>query len=83
MYAEGRGGLPKDDAQAVIWFHKAADAGSSTGMMDLGSMYEYGRGLPKDYAQAALWYRKAADAGNEQAQLALKRLASEQHDPLN
>ena len=29
MYANGRGGLPKDDAQAVSWYRKAAQMGYS------------------------------------------------------
>ena len=27
MYAEGSGGLPQDDAQAVVWRQKAAEQG--------------------------------------------------------
>jgi hypothetical protein len=54
----------KDDAEAVKWFRKAADAGNPGGMNSLGFMYANGRGgLPKDDAQAVHWYRKAADAG--------------------
>jgi hypothetical protein len=65
MYENGRGGLPKDDAQAVGWYRKAADAREAWGMNNLGVMYANGRGgLPKDDAQAVSWYRKAADAGN-------------------
>ena len=75
MYANGRGGLPKDDAQAVRWFRKAADAGHAGRMTWLGVMYEKGRGgLPKDDAQAVSWYRKAAQMGYSYAQEALKRL---------
>jgi TPR repeat protein len=71
----GLGGLPKDEAQAVEWFRKAADAGSEPAMNSLGEMYENGRGgLPKDEVQAVSWYRKAADAGIEDAKAALKRL---------
>jgi TPR repeat protein len=75
MYEKGQGGLPKDDAQAVSWYRKAADAGEGSGMAYLGDMYENGRGgLPKDNAQAVSLYRMAADAGNTYAQKALKRL---------
>jgi hypothetical protein len=64
MYAEGRGGLRKDEVQAVGWFRKAADAGDASGMSNLAFMYREGRGgLPKDEAQALSWYRKASDAG--------------------
>jgi len=44
MYETGRGGLPKDDAQAVSWYRKAADAGDARAMASLGAMYETGRG---------------------------------------
>jgi TPR repeat protein len=62
MYANGRGGLPKDDVQAVSWFRRAADAGDGLGMNSLGLMYRGGRGgLPKDDVEAVSWYRKAED----------------------
>jgi TPR repeat protein len=65
MYEYGMGGLQEDDAQAVSWYRKAAEAGSRRAMNNLGVMYEEGRGgLPKDGAQAVNWYRKAADAGD-------------------
>ena len=38
MYEKGLGGLPKDDAQAVSWYRKAADAGDPRGMSGLGLM---------------------------------------------
>jgi TPR repeat protein len=69
MYANGRGGLPKDDAQALSWFRKAAEQGNAFGQNSLGFMYENGRGgLPKDEAQALSWYRKAAEQGYASAQ---------------
>jgi hypothetical protein len=75
MYETGRGGLPKDDAQAVNWYRKAADAGHAHGMTKLAEMYENGRGgLPEDDAEAANWYRKAANTGDTDARKALKRL---------
>jgi TPR repeat protein len=62
MYERGRG-VPRDDAQAVSWFRKAADAGIPVAMNNLGDMYENGRGVPRDDAQAVSWFRKAANAG--------------------
>jgi len=73
MYATGRG-APQDDAQAVSWYRKAADAGDGFGMSALGYMYETGRGVPRNDAQAVIWYRKGAEAGNAYAVEALKRL---------
>lgn len=36
MYQLGQGGLPKDLAQAVSWYRKAADAGDAESMHYLG-----------------------------------------------
>ena len=78
MYEKGRGGLPKDDVQALNWYRKAADAGEAYSMTKLGMMYQNGRGgLPQDNAQAASWYRKAAENGDADAQSALKRKLEE------
>jgi TPR repeat protein len=64
MYANGQGGLAKDDTQALNWYRKAADGGNANGMGNLGRMYQNGRGgLAKDDVQAVSWYRKAADGG--------------------
>jgi len=64
MYANGLGGLPKDDAQAVSWYRKAAEAGDAAGMVSLAQAYGFGRGLARDDVQAVMWFRKAADAGD-------------------
>lgn len=60
-------GVPKDDVQAVNWYRKAADAGSATGMTELGSLYQAGRGVEEDAWQAMRWYRKAAEADDKEA----------------
>jgi TPR repeat protein len=36
MYEHGQGRFPKDDARAVSWYRKAADAGDAAGMTNLG-----------------------------------------------
>jgi TPR repeat protein len=65
LYAQGRGGLARDDTQAVHWCRKAAEQGNAHGQNNLGLLYVQGRGgLPKDDAQALVWYRKAAEQGN-------------------
>jgi TPR repeat protein len=66
-----------DDAQAVSWFQKAAEAGDAHGMANLGFMYTNGRGVAQDYQKAREWYQKAADAGNTWAKNALLRLPSQ------
>lgn len=68
-YYNGRNSVSKDYQQAVSWYRKAADAGDSYGMFNLGFMYQHGYGVTQDYQQAISWYRKAADAGNNYGML--------------
>ncbi len=58
----------QDDAQAVIWFRKAALQGHPKAQNNLGLMYEHGRGTVQDYAQAIVWLRKAAEQGDAAAE---------------
>jgi TPR repeat protein len=65
MYEQGRGGLAKDETEAVQWYRRGADAGNGQAMARLGYMYERGRGgLLKDMDEAAQWYRKGAGTGD-------------------
>ena len=66
-YDYGRG-VPKDVAQAVVWYRKAAEQGEADAENDLGLMYLKGRGVPQDLAQANAWFRKAAEQGEAEAQ---------------
>ena len=64
-YAEGLGGLKKDDKTALEWYRKAADKGHADAMNMIGRYYDEGwGGLEEDKAAALEWYRKAADAGS-------------------
>jgi serine/threonine protein kinase/TPR repeat protein len=67
VYAEGTV-APKDEAQAVTWFQKAAEKGLARAQDYLGWMYANGRGVAKDEVEAVKWYRKAADQGHGHAQ---------------
>ena len=60
--------MPKDSAEAVKWYRKAADQGIAVAQRHLGSYYDSGNGVPKDSAEAVKWYRKAADQGDAIAQ---------------
>ena len=72
LYEHGRGGLPKDDKEAVRLYRLAADQGVATAQNNLGVMYEHGRGgLPKDDKEAVRLYRRAADQGVAIAQVNL------------
>jgi TPR repeat protein len=43
-YRAGLGGLPKDDVEAIRWYRKAARAGDTDAMNNLGVMSENGTG---------------------------------------
>lgn len=59
MYAEGQG-VPKDEAEAVKWYRKAAEKGFAKAQQKLGDMYKDGRGVAKDAAEAKKWHNEAA-----------------------
>jgi TPR repeat protein len=67
MYEKGQG-VPKDDAEAVKWYRKAAEQGNAGAQDKLGAMYADGRGVPKDDAEAVRWHRMAAEQRDEDAQ---------------
>ena len=56
-YARGRG-VPQDEAQAVVWFRKAAGSDSYSANW-LADWYSEGRGVPKDDQEAMLWRQPA------------------------
>jgi TPR repeat protein len=64
-------GVPRDDAEAVRWYRKAAELGHAGAQYSLGWMYDCGRGISQDYTQAAFWYEKAAEQGHVNAQFDL------------
>ena len=55
----------KDYTQAFYWYKKAAEAGNSDSMNNLGDMYRDGQGTTKDLEKAKYWYKKACEAGNQ------------------
>ncbi|RDV00901.1 tetratricopeptide repeat protein [Trinickia dinghuensis] len=80
-YSHGLFGLPKDRAEAVVWFRKAAELGFPLAEDMLGAAYEYGQGVERDPAQAKHWYqktledtRKEAEQGDAAAQLWLGQM---------
>jgi len=62
LYLDGHG-VPRDAAEALYWFQRAAHAGVPMAMNMLGRCFDNGWGTPVDYPLAAVWYRRAADAG--------------------
>ena len=65
-YRDGRG-VAKDEAKAVEWYTKAAEAGHTAAMITLGECYGSGWGVAHDRAKAVEWHTKAAEAGNADA----------------
>ena len=51
MYANGRG-VPKDEAEAVKWYRKAADQGDAKAQVELGECYMCGFGIERDLTEA-------------------------------
>jgi hypothetical protein len=77
MYADGRGGLSRNHAQAVEWYRKAAEQQVSLAEVLLGLAYATGRGIPRDDRQAFVWFEKAANRNLPLAQYGLGMLYSE------
>ena len=66
-YNQGKG-VAKDDAKAVLYFTKAAEAGDAEGQYSLAYMYANGQGgLKQDWAMANHWLALAAEQGNARA----------------
>jgi TPR repeat protein len=70
LYAEGKGVAP-NDAEAALWFERAAAQGNPSAQYNLASSYADGVGVRKDMEAAAKWFRRAADQGIVLAQLNL------------
>jgi len=70
MYVEGRG-VGANDAEAALWFERAAEQGEPMAQYNLAASYVEGTGVRKDMAAAAKWFRRAADQGLPLAQLNL------------
>ncbi len=73
MYENGWG-VPKDYAEAVKWFRKAAEQGHAQAQNDLGCSYYHGNGVPKNRKKAIEWWKKAAAQGYEIAINNLKNI---------
>lgn len=76
MYETGRR-MARNEAAAVMWYHRAADRGHAEAQFRLGLMYASGRGVHRDPAKAAKWFRSAADQGVSAAARHLRRLTKE------
>jgi TPR repeat protein len=64
-------GVPPGSDDAIKWFRKAAEKGTSWGQFNLGIRYARGDGVPQDYAEALKWFQKAADQKDAMSQYCL------------
>jgi TPR repeat protein len=53
-----------DPQQAMIWLHKASDAGSAHAAYQIGHMYMSGMGVARDISEAVKWLGLAANRGD-------------------
>ncbi len=56
-------GVPRDDAQAMQWFLRAAEQGHVIAQATLGAYYWAGRGVPQDLSKAYFWSAYRARPG--------------------
>jgi len=77
-YSQGdlNNGIRKDEAEAFLWFSKAAEDGSLPAQTTLGSLYWSGSGAPKDLNKAYFWSVLAGARGDEAAKYRATALAS-------
>ena len=66
MYRKGTG-VPKNKAEAVKWYRKAAEQGDAASQTSLGVMYAMGMGVPANNVRAYLWWSLAKAQGHEDA----------------
>jgi hypothetical protein len=69
--------VPKDDAEALFWFRKAAAHHDPGAAYNLGVMYAEGRVVQRNLGEAVRLYREAADRGNAAAQSNLGAMYAE------
>jgi uncharacterized protein len=75
LYVSGQG-VPRDYAQAAVWFRRSAQQNNATGQMRLGELYDYGHGVPRDYELAYIWYNLAATRAGASGNDLLQMLAA-------
>jgi TPR repeat protein len=73
-YANGIGGMPKDEAEARKWLLLAARQGYDTAELDLGTWLVEGRGGQQDVKAGFDWLKVAAEGGNVAAQNRVAKL---------
>lgn len=82
LYHVGKG-VTQSDAQAMIWYRKAADQGYAPSQFNVGVMFEEGQGVRADLDQAIAWYTKAANQDYLKAEQKLADLYISRRDFAN
>ncbi|XHS77009.1 SUMF1/EgtB/PvdO family nonheme iron enzyme [Burkholderiaceae bacterium UC74_6] len=77
IYQNGAYGTPQNLRAATLWLGRAALAGDTRAMLNLGGNYERGLGVEKDLDLALAWYNKAAALGDELARKFLEQRKAE------
>lgn len=63
-----------DDANAMVYFKKAANLGLPVAMFNVGYLYETKKAFGKNKVEAMMWYRMALDKGYKDAKVRLEKL---------
>ena len=71
--------MPRDGAQAAMWFRRAAEQGLADAQFNLALILLQGDGVPRDPTEAMVWCRRAAEQGitDAQDQLGIMYLSGE------
>ena len=64
MYDNGHG-VRQDSAEALRWYHKAAEQGDAEAQYNLGAMYHNGDGVRRNFHLSKEWFGKACDGGDQ------------------
>ncbi|MES0811150.1 hypothetical protein ABLO27_16810 [Roseibium sp. SCPC15] len=75
MYEHGIG-VAQDPVEALSWYGRAKDLGSTTALIALGTFYEEGSGAEQDLDRASELYNQALEEGDQTALLDLGVLFS-------
>ena len=79
IYLWGKG-VEKNYAEALQWYHKAAQQDSGLAYYRIGCCYEQGLGVDKNLAEARNYFQKAADKKIQQAIAKLSNLNTDEID---
>lgn len=71
---------PREPAEAVEWYKKAAQQGDRLAYWLLGRMYFMGDGVPQDLSAAEPWLQKAASQGDPYGQYLLGEVKLQRSD---